>query len=486
MSDAPPIICWFRQDLRLADNPALTHAVESGKPVIALYVHDEFSPDIRPMGAAQKWWLHHGLTDLAANLQTLDCPLNLKSGAAEDVLREIIKESGADAVCWNRCYALGEQNADRAIKAWLKDDGCEAKSFAGIIIHEPDQVRTGSDRPYRVYTPFWKNLAENMQVRAPLPAPGAIKTHSGNLTSDSLDHWGFLPTKPDWSAGMANAWEIGEKAAHKQLDAFLADNLHDYDKARDNPGADCTSRMSPYLRHGHVSPHQLWHACQDEGRMADDHARTVWMKELVWREFSYHLLNHNPRLHERNFNARFDHFSWRRSQADLRAWQKGQTGYPIVDAGMRQLWQTGWMHNRVRMIVGSFLVKHLLVDWREGEDWFWETLVDGDPASNPAQWQWVAGTGADAAPFFRIFNPILQAEKFDPKGTYIKRFVPELIDLPAKHLGAPWNAPEDVLEEAGITLGETYPYPIVDHKKARQRALDTLAEISGKSAGDGS
>lgn len=482
MSADNPIICWFRNDLRLSDNPALTHAAQSEKPVIALYIHDELTPDVRPMGAAQKWWLHKGLSDLADNLKALNCPLILRSGAAADIIREVVEETGADSICWNRRYSNAEQQADRDIKAWMKEQGHEAISFCGIIMHEPEKVQTGSGKPYRVYTPFWKNLSENMLVREPLPTPESLKNFSKEISSDRLDDWRLLPTKPDWSAGISEAWGVGENAAWKRLNAFTCDDLQDYDTARDQPAPDRTSRMSPYLRHGHISPHQLWHACQDVGRKANAQARTVWMKELVWREFSYHLLHHNPQLHEKNFNEKFNGFSWRHSEKDLKAWQKGQTGYPIVDAGMRQLWQTGWMHNRVRMIAASFLVKHLLIDWREGEAWFWDTLVDGDPASNAAQWQWVAGTGADAAPFFRIFNPILQAGKFDAKGEYIKRYVPELAKLPAKYLGAPWEAPKNVLEMAGVELGKTYPRPIVDHKEARQRALDTLAQVSGKTS----
>ncbi|MEL6751271.1 MAG: deoxyribodipyrimidine photo-lyase, partial [Pseudomonadota bacterium] len=358
------------------------------------------------------------------------------------------------------------------------DDG---RSFDGLLMHEPARVRTGSDKPYKVYTPFWKNLAASLDVRQPLPAPEKLKAPSTSPNSDELDDWNLLPTKPDWSGGISERWTVGETAAHERSDAFLADDLRTYDDARDDPGLDRTSRMSPYLRFGHVSPHQLWHAAQDGRRTADPKARETFLKELVWREFSYHLLSNFRPLHEENFNPKFDDFEWRDDPEGLKAWQKGRTGYPIVDAGMRQLWQTGWMHNRVRMITASFLVKHLLIDWREGERWFWDTLVDGDPASNPAQWQWVAGTGADAAPFFRIFNPILQATKFDPKGTYIKHFVPELKNLPNKFLGAPWEAGTAALNEAGIQLGKTYPRPIVDHKTARERALDTLAAIPAPS-----
>ncbi len=458
-----PIIVWFRQDLRLADNPALYQAFESGAPVVAIFVLDELSPDMRPMGAAQKWWLHHSLASLAGDLSDIGGQLILRSGAAEDVIVDLVEQTGAQGLYWNRRYGDGEQAVDSAIKNRFENEGPEVRSFAGLLMHEPLKVRTGSDSYYRVYSPFWKNLAENMDVRHPLPAPDSITPFADDLASDDLDDWKLLPTKPDWAGGIREAWEPGEKAAHADLDDFLADDLRDYNTARDRPGPDRTSRMSPRLRFGEVSPHQLWHAAQDGRRTADSKARETWLKELVWREFSYHLLQHNPDLHETNFNDKFDAFDWRDDTAGLKAWQRGKTGYPIVDAGMRQLWQTGWMHNRVRMITGSFLVKHLLIDWREGERWFWDCLVDGDPASNPAQWQWVAGTGADAAPYFRVFNPILQAQKFDPEGTYIHRYVPELRDLPANHLAAPWEAPQDVLEkgrgEARRHLSATHHRP---------------------------
>ena len=472
-----PIIMWFRQDLRLFDNPALAHAAESGKPVVAVYVHDEISPNIRSMGAAQKWWLHHSLENLSASLKEKGSKLYLRNGVAEDVIDTIVEQTGADAICWNRRYGEGEQAADSAIKETFRDYGREVHSFAGLLMHEPKLLRTGSGDPYKVYTPFWKKFGQEVKVRKPLLAPKIFNAFNGKLASDDLAGWKLLPAKPDWSKGLADEWTPGEKAAHEAADTFFSDNLGDYDTMRDQPGPDRTSRMSPHLRFGEISPHALWHGTCDGRRTAGKSACTTWMKELVWREFSYHLLQEWPHLHEENFKGKFDGFPWKRDDTALTAWQKGQTGYPIVDAGMRQLWQSGWMHNRVRMIVASFLIKHLLIDWREGEKWFWDTLVDGDPASNPAQWQWVAGSGADASPFFRIFNPVTQAEKFDPDGTYIRHYVPELADLPNEHLSAPWNAPGDVLENAGVTLGETYPEPLVDHKTARENALNALKSM---------
>ncbi|MEL7229083.1 MAG: deoxyribodipyrimidine photo-lyase [Pseudomonadota bacterium] len=467
-----PIIVWFRQDLRLHDNPALHHAAQTGKPVIALYIRDETSADIRIPGAASRWWLHHSLQSLSADLSALGVTLCLKTGPAADIIADVQRETHTDAIVWNRRYGEGEQAVDASIKGNFPG---EAKSFSGIIMHEPSKVRTGSDKPYRVYTPFWKNFSGGEPPRKPYPKPKEINAFQGSLDSESLDDWHLLPTKPDWSGGIANVWQPGEAGAHARAAEFMQDHLDRYNEMRDLPAEDRTSRLSPHLHFGEVSPHQLWYRSYEKSnRPRSDSDREVFRKELVWREFSYHLLQEWPDLAEENFNRKFDTFEWREDEEALSAWKRGQTGYPIVDAGMRQLWQTGWMHNRVRMITGSFLVKHLLIDWRHGERHFWDCLVDADPASNPAQWQWVAGTGADASPYFRIFNPIMQAEKFDPTGAYIKKFVPELKDLPAKHLPAPWDAPLTVLRDAGVKLGDTYPRPIVDHPTARQRALDTL------------
>ena len=473
MSDKP-IILWFRQDLRLSDNPALNRAAESGRPVLPVFVYDSQSPDVRSYGAAQKWWLNHSLNSLSQSLEKIRLPLLLLRAPAEDAIRNLIVETGADAICWNRRYGKGEQAIDASIKAWAKEKSVDAKSFGGMLLHEPDVARTQTGNPYKVYTPFWKKFSANGPVRKPLSAPDAVKSFDAYPTGEKLEDWGLLPTRPDWAGDIAAEWTPGESGAEERLDQFLAENLCDYDTMRDHPGPDRTSKLSPHLRFGEVSPYQLWHACHDQRRRADPKAREVWAKELVWREFSYHLLHHWPDLHESNFQEKFDAFPWKENKNALSAWQKGQTGYPIVDAGMRQLWQTGWMHNRVRMIVASFLVKHLLIDWREGERWFWDTLVDGDPAANPAQWQWVAGSGADAAPYFRIFNPMLQGEKFDKEGQYIRQYVPELAEMPDKYIHTPWEAPGDVLKTADVVLGETYPHPIVDHQAARKRALEAL------------
>ena len=477
-----PVIVWFRQDLRLTDNPALSHAVaaaQSGAGVIFLYIFDEVSEGVRAMGAAQKWWLNHSLTSLRTDIEALGGKLVLRSGPAAEIIDGLMAETSASLICWNRRYGEGEQNADRKIKAKYGDT---AKSFSGLLMHEPSQLRTGGGLPYKVYTPFWKKFSSGPAPRAPLPRIDAANCFSGDLPSEDLPSWQLLPSNPDWAGEISANWQPGEAGAAIQLAKFTQENINSYGTSRDLPGPDRTSRLSPHLRFGEVSPYQLWHASYPSSGAnldkSNQDSRETWRKELVWREFSYHLLQEWPHLDSQNFNPKFDPFPWQGQQDVLRAWQKGQTGYPIVDAGMRQLWRTGWMHNRVRMIVGSFLVKHLLIDWREGEKWFWDTLVDGDPAANPAQWQWVAGTGADAAPYFRIFNPILQAQKFDPHGAYIHKYVPELAQLPAKYLSAPWDAPRHELARAGVRLGETYPHPIVDHQQARTRALDALQSLN--------
>jgi len=469
-----PIIVWFRQDLRLSDNPALWHAAQTGKPVLFLYIRDDISEAVRPLGAAQNWWLHHSLTSLASDIMQWGGRLILKSGPAQEVVDHIMAQTGADEIVWNRRYGEGEQQVDRAIKAAYAG---KATSFDGLLLHEPSQVRTGSDQPYRVYTPFWKKLSSGAPPRAPLPRPEQVTHFQSSMESEQLESWALLPTTPDWSIPLARHWQPGEAGGQQNLATFIDGNIDHYATARDNPGADLTSRLSPHLRFGEISPHQAWHAASSTPNKDESLHQLTWRKQLVWREFSYHLLQEWPRLASENFNPKFDNFPWiwdDNAASALKAWKEGQTGYPIVDAGMRQLYSTGWMHNRVRMIVASFLVKHLMIDWRRGEQWFWDTLVDGDPAANPSQWQWVAGTGADAAPYFRIFNPILQAQKFDPSGSYIHQYVPELARLPARYLAAPWEAPGSELRQAGIKLGETYPLPIVEHKRARERALDAL------------
>ena len=476
-----PVIVWFRNDLRLHDNLALTAAANSGQPVISVYILEE-ADDTLPLGGAQRWWLHHSLASLSDKLKTLDVPLVMRRGAASDILLDIIEETGAGSVLWNRRYAPAQIERDSAIKEELRARDLTVESFDGQLLHEPTRLKTGSGGAYRVYTPFWRAFSENCHPRPPVGAPKELVRFEGELASDELESWSLLPTKPDWAGGIAEAWTPGEDGARARLEDFLSEALDGYADGRDFPGKESTSRLSPHLAFGEISPFQIWAATEENRDDAPARDFTTFRKEVVWREFSWHLLVNFPDLRTKNYNSDFDAFPWRAPGEELERWQKGMTGYPFIDAGMRQLWQTGWMHNRIRMAVGSFLVKHLLIDWRHGESWFRDTLVDADPGSNTASWQWIAGSGADAAPYFRIFNPILQGEKFDPDGHYVRQFVPELADLPDKYLHKPWEAPEATLRKAGVTLGETYPHPIVEHRGARQRAMAAYEEMKHNSA----
>ncbi len=455
-----PIIVWFRQDLRIADNPALAAAYESGAPVLPLYILDDETPGEWQPGGASRWWLHHSLASLSASLGKLGVPLILRRGKAEEVLDQLIGETDATGVYWNRCYEPFAITRDKAIKATLQEIDIEAKSFNASLLVEPWEVRSKSGTPFKVFTPFWKTVRSQLTFDLPLPAP-TILTPSENIPfSDQLDDWLLTPTSPDWAAGFGAQWTPGEAGAVNQFVAFLDAGIAGYAQGRDRPDRENVSRLSPHLHWGEISPRQIV-AALDE-RHGTDKDREKFIAELGWREFSYHLLYQAPDLPHKNFRAEFDTFPWARDQDLLSRWQRGETGYPIVDAGMRQLWHTGWMHNRVRMIVASFLVKHLLQPWQDGAAWFWDTLVDADLASNSASWQWVAGCGADAAPYFRVFNPVLQGKKFDPDGLYVKKWVPELADVPAVSVHAP-------LEMAVPPAG--YPAPIIELSVGRNRAL---------------
>ncbi|MFC0220125.1 cryptochrome/photolyase family protein [Pseudochelatococcus lubricantis] len=471
-SDAErPVLVLFRDDLRVADNAALAAASRSGKPVIAAFVLEGASSGARPLGGARCWWLHHSLAALNGTLATIGVRLVLRRGAMGEVVDSLVTESGADTVFWNRRYDPGAIAADTTMKAGLRNRGVAAESFAGHLLHEPSRLVTSTGGYYKVYSPFWKAVAAGPEPRDPLDVPDGLEPFAGNLASDAPDAFGLLPTKPDWAGGLRQSWTPGEAGAQARLDDFVAGALQDYAEGRDYPACEATSRLSPHLAHGEITPFQIFAALQGAGGDVSDAGAAKFRKEVGWREFCYHLLFHNPHLGTRNFQPSFNAFPWREDEEALRAWQRGLTGFPIVDAGMRELWETGYMHNRTRMIAASFLTKHLLVDWRAGERWFWDTLVDADAASNPGNWQWVAGCGADAAPYFRIFNPVLQGEKFDPEGRYVRRWLPELARLPARYIHKPWAAPPAVLAESGVRLGETYPRPIVDHRLARERAL---------------
>jgi deoxyribodipyrimidine photo-lyase len=456
-------IVWFRRDLRLSDNPAWAEAAKLG-PVIPVFILDEETPNtlgggVRPLGGASRWWLHHSL---AALNDQLSGALVLRRGEPLKILTTLLKETGADAVLWNRLYEAGEIARDSKIKSALEGKGVAVKSFNALLLNEPWEVKNKTGEPYKVFTPYWRAAAQ-LDVRAPTRAP-RVKTEKAD--SEELADWGLTPRKPDWAKGWETLWTPGERGAAKRLKEFLEEAIADYAEGRDRPDKALTSRLSPHLHWGEISPRQIVVASED-GR-----GRDAFVRELYWREFSYHLLFHYPDLAEKNWKPAFDAFPWRKSQKDLRAWQKGMTGYPLIDAGMRELWATGYMHNRVRMVVASFLIKNLRIHWREGEAWFWDTLVDADAANNAASWQWVAGSGADAAPYFRIFNPVSQGRKFDPDGVYVRRWIPELAALSNEHIHAPFEAPPLDLGAAGITLGKTYPHPIVALGRSRAEALE--------------
>lgn len=480
-----PVVMWFRDDLRLADNPALVAAARSGRPLVALYVLDE--GDRRPLGGAARWWLHHSLASLDADLAKRGIRIHFLRGPVEDVVPALVSAAEASEIHWNRRYDAAGRDVDARLKARFEDEGVRAVSHSGLLLAEPWTVKTKADGWYRVFTPFWRAARDTLDgLRSALPVPDltGAAAPEGGLPLDALD---LLPVKPDWAGGLRAAWTPGEAAARERLADFLDERVARYADRRDVPAAEVTSELSPHLRFGEIG---IVTAFQATAHRADSHPREArsiakFQSELGWREFSYNLLYHFPDLAWSNFQDRFDAFPWRDGSDaadDVEAWRRGRTGYPVVDAGMRQLWQTGAVHNRVRMIVASFLVKHLLVHWRVGEAWFWDTLVDADPANNPASWQWVAGSGADAAPYFRIFNPVSQGEKFDADGRYVRRWVPELARLPDAVLHRPWTAPAEVLEKAGVSLGKTYPRPIVDHDAARARALAAFENLKAHAA----
>ncbi|GKX35200.1 MAG: deoxyribodipyrimidine photo-lyase [Rhizobiaceae bacterium MnEN-MB40S] len=467
------VIFWFRQDLRLADNPALCAAAQSGS-VIPVYVLDlESAGDWKP-GAASLCWLHHSLKELNDSLRN---KLRLYRGDAAKIIPELTSRHGAVSVHWNRCYEPWRIARDKAIKADLQEAGVAVSSDNGSLLWEPWEVLKDDGDPYRVFTPFYKKgCLAAAAPRKPLDRPDlTLAQADGDGMAVTLEELDLLP-KRDWGKAMMEHWEVGEDAAERRLEDFLEDGLKGYKSGRNFPDRDNVSRLSPHLHYGELSPNAAWYAVKNSGDGAD---ADNFLSELAWREFSYSLLYHFPDLPVKNLQGKFDDFPWDDDGERLRAWRRGQTGIPIVDAGMRELWQTGYMHNRVRMVVGSFLVKNLLLHWREGEAWFWDCLVDADLANNSASWQWAAGCGADAAPYFRVFNPVLQGQKFDGKGHYTRRWVPELKDMPDKWLFNPWEAPADVLEKAGVKLGDAYPEPIVDLKESRERALEAFKQTKG-------
>lgn len=472
-------VVWLRHDLRLADQPALVAAVRRRGPVVPLFVWEADDHDPWPPGAASRWWLHHSLAALEASLLKRGSKLILRRGGAVDELLAAVRSCRAAAVVWNRRWEPAAMRRDQQVAAALADAGIDCAEFDGNLMCDPTKVLTAQRQPYQVFTPFWRaasargeSSAESLIV---LPAPRKLPPPSQWPRSVRLVSLGLLP-RTDWAFGLRAFWQPGELGAQRRLRRFLGHAAERYPQNRDRPDLDGVSCLSPHLHFGEISPRQVRTAVYralGQGDPAD-----ALVRQLYWREFACYLLTHFPHTPQSPLRKKFDRFPWSAGGPELTSWQQGRTGYPIVDAGMRQLWNIGWMHNRVRMIAASFLVKHLLVSWLDGARWFWDTLVDADLANNTLGWQWTAGCGADAAPYFRIFNPVAQGQRYDPRGDYVRRWVPELGNLPAQWIHHPWEAPHDVLARAGVCLGENYPYPIVDHRQARRRALAALARTA--------
>ena len=463
------IVHWFRQDLRLSDNPSLLQAAKCGN-VMPIYILDDENAGDHKMGGASRFWLHYSLKALKSSLNG---NLSVYQGNPQEILDDIIKRFDIKAIHWNRCYEPWRIKRDTEVKAALEAKGITVNTYNGSLLWEPWEIKKADGTPYKVFTPFYRKGCLNAKTpREPLSKPSNVK-YLADHNQVGIDNLSLLPDI-NWDVKLKNNWDIGEIGARKRFEGFLDKGLQSYKDGRNFPDEPSVSRISPHLHFGEVSPNQLWHAVRSIGGNSNiDH----FCSELGWREFSNSQLYYNPELPHKNLQSKFDTFPWVNNQSHLDAWKKGKTGIPMVDAGMRELWQTGYMHNRVRMIVGSFLVKNLRIHWRHGEDWFWDTLVDADLANNSASWQWIAGCGADAAPYFRIFNPITQGQKFDPNGNYIRRYIPELAALPNKFIFSPWEAPEYILKECNIRLGIAYPKPIVDLKQSRDAALKAFKSL---------
>lgn len=464
-----PVILWFRKDLRLFDHPALIQA--ANYPIIPLYIWDERDPYI-PGGASQ-WWLHKSLISLQKSLNSYGVKLILRRGDPLKILESIVKSYNVSGIYWSRCYEPYSMERDKKIKEFFKPH-IHVQSFNASLLTEPWTLKTQAGSPYQIFTSYWKVLKSKGDFQVPLSVPTKLNGYSGFVLSDDLESWNLHSTSPDWSQGLEKDWEPGEEGGQKNLSFFVDNLIQSYEQNRDFPDLQATSRLSPYLHWGEISPRQVWYSTMSHFLGNPSNDAWVFLRELAWREFSYYLLYHFPELPQKPLRNAFSKFPWIEDQYALFQWQKGMTGYPIVDAGMRQLWHTGWMPNRVRMIVASFLVKDLLISWQVGASWFLDTLVDADLASNSASWQWVTGCGVDAAPYFRIFNPILQGIKFDPQGNYVRRWIPELGLLPDQYIHNPWKAPSEILRLARVKLGGTYPFPLIDHTKARHRALEAF------------
>ncbi len=461
---------WLRNDLRIADNPALRAAMDRGGRTIALYVHED-TPGVRPIGGAGRWWLHQSLNILADELAAYGIPLRVLSGDSQSVIDRLVDETNADAVFWNRRYAPGERAVDHQIKEALQVRGLHVESFGANVLVEPWDIATGQGRPYSVFGPFLKAL-KTRPIAVPVPALKSLKPIKAEPVDGDY-------REPHWAAKFVPYWKVGERAAETALSDFLEQKLHAYPQGRDVPGQSATSRLSPHLRFGEISPRRAWYAALAVAHAEPSQQELVdkFLSELAWRDFNYHQLFHRADISAVSMQGKYEGMRWREAESEFRAWQRGQTGLPIVDAGMRELWETGFMQNRVRMLVASFLTKNLLVDWRRGEAWFWDCLFDADIANNAGNWQWVAGSGLDASPFFRIFNPVTQGERFDSDGAYVRRWVHELAQLPDKWIHRPSEAPKEVLAASGVVLGSNYPLPLVDLGESRARALQAAAAL---------
>ncbi len=478
-------LLWLRNDLRLADNLALVAAAQRGGPVIPVFISSPPEEGDWPPGRASSWWLHQSLAAVGAHLRELGSRLVVRPGPTLPALRALAKETGANAVFWNRRYEPAVIARDAQVMAALREEGFETASFNAALLHEPWTIQNQTKKPFQVFTPFWRNCLAQPEPAEPVPGPKNLLAAAKWPKSVALDELRLEPTI-NWTDGMRATWQPGEAGAMAGLNRFLARAFDDYSEHRNRPDVASTSRLSPHLHFGEISPRQIWHGLRrmaaKRGLPVEQWRGSQYLAEVGWREFAHHLLFHFPHTPTEPLRADFKKFRWREDAAFLQAWQKGRTGYPIVDAGMRELWTTGWMHNRVRMIVASFLVKDLLLSWTQGAHWFWDTLVDADLAQNTLGWQWTAGCGADAAPYFRVFNPISQGEKFDPQGDYVRRWCPELAKLPGEWLHKPWQASSETLARAGVELGRDYPEPIVSHAIAREVALEAFAHIKSTAA----
>ncbi|NLV41755.1 MAG: deoxyribodipyrimidine photo-lyase [Candidatus Hydrogenedentes bacterium] len=473
-----PAIVWLRNDLRLDDHPALAEACRAGGAVLPVFIHPD--ADLSPCapGAASRWWLHHSLERLDAALRARGSRLVLRRGDPAHVLEELARRTGAGSVGWERKVEPSARRDEARVREALETLGARCHACAPNLLADPETTLTKSGGPFQVFTPFWKS-ASAQAPSPPLPAPARIPAPDTWPASLAVEDLGLLPT-PDWAAGFREAWRPGEAGAAQALADFADGALSEYPTARDLPGVEGTSRLSPHLHFGEISGRRIVHelAARAAARGGAESAAEAWIRQLYWRDFGHHMLFHFPRTETAPLRETFAAFPWRDDPDAAEAWRRGRTGYPIVDAGMRELWRTGWMHNRVRMIVASFLVKDLLLPWQTGAAWFLDTLVDADAANNTLGWQWTSGCGPDAAPYFRVFNPVLQGMKFDPDGAYVRRWAPELAGLENRWIYRPWEAPAETLRAAGVTLGRTWPHPVVDHAAARDRALAAHAHLT--------